>query len=104
MTAQEAVDVGFATSVTTALAVKASYSEDRLPENVRLAFKAQAPAPVEPAPTAGEHVTGIVEVAEVAARLFRRWRSRYKPLQTPRASGSTRPCGAPTLRSTTPSR
>lgn len=52
MTAQEAVDAGFATSVTAALAVKASYSEDRLPENVRLAFKAQAPAPVEPAPTA----------------------------------------------------
>lgn len=52
MTAQEAVDAGFATSVTPALAVKASYSEDRLPENVRLAFKAQAPAPVEPAPTA----------------------------------------------------
>lgn len=61
MTAQEAVDAGFATSVTAALAVKASYSEDRLPENVRLAFKAQAPAPVEPAPTAP---------AEVAARLF----------------------------------
>lgn len=70
MSAQEAVDAGFATSVTAALAVKASYSEDRLPENVRLAFKAQAPAPVEPAPTAGEHVTGSVEVAEVAARLF----------------------------------
>ena len=50
MTAQEAVDAGFATSVTPALAVKARYSEDRLPENVRLAFKAQAPAPVEPAP------------------------------------------------------
>lgn len=50
MTAQEAVNAGFATSVTPALAVKASYSEDRLPENVRLAFKAQAPAPVEPAP------------------------------------------------------
>ncbi len=70
MTAQEAVDAGFATSVTPALAVKASYSEDRLPENVRLAFKAQAPAPVEPAPTADEHVTGSVEVAEVAALLF----------------------------------
>lgn len=70
MTAQEAVDAGFATSVTTARAVKASYSEDRLPENVRLAFKAQAPAPVEPAPTAAEHVTGSVEVAGVAARLF----------------------------------
>lgn len=70
MTAQEAVDAGFATSVTPALAVKASYSEDRLPENVRLAFKAQAPAPAEPAPTADEHVTGTVEVAEVAARLF----------------------------------
>lgn len=70
MTAQEAVDAGFATSVTAALAVKASYSEDRLPENVRLAFKAQAPAPVEPAPTADEHVTGSVEVAEVVALLF----------------------------------
>lgn len=31
MTAQEAVDAGFATSVTAALAVKASYSKDRLP-------------------------------------------------------------------------
>ena len=50
MTAQEAVDAGFATSVTAALAVKASYSEDRLPENVRLAFKAPAePAADEPA-------------------------------------------------------
>ena len=58
MTAQEAVDAGFATSVTPALAVKASYSEDRLPENVRLAFKAQAPAPVEPAPTADEPAEG----------------------------------------------
>ena len=50
MTAQEAVDAGFATSVTAALAVKASYSEDRLPENVRLAFKAQAPTTDAPAP------------------------------------------------------
>ena len=58
MTAQEAVDAGFATSVTAALAVKASYSEDRLPENVRLAFKAQAPAPVEPAPTAPAEAPG----------------------------------------------
>ena len=58
MTAQEAVDAGFATSVTPALAVKASYSEDRLPENVRLAFKAQAPTTDDSVP------------AEVAARLF----------------------------------
>lgn len=63
MTAQEAVDAGFATSVTTARAVKASYSEDRLPENVRLAFKAQAPAPVEPAPTAAAQVQAIADAA-----------------------------------------
>ena len=50
MSAQEAFDAGFATSVTAALAVKASYSEDRLPENVRLAFKAQAPTTDDPAP------------------------------------------------------
>lgn len=52
MGAQEAVDAGFATAVIPALAIKASFDEHRLPENVRLAFKAQAPAPVEPAPTA----------------------------------------------------
>lgn len=66
MTAQEAVDAGFATSVTAALAVKASYSEDRLPENVRLAFKAQAPAPVEPAPVeAAAPVFGETLAAQV---------------------------------------
>lgn len=70
MTAQEAVDAGFATAVIPALAIKASFDEYRLPENVRLAFKAQAPAPVEPAPTAGEHVTGSVEVAEASAPVF----------------------------------
>ena len=68
MTAQEAVDAGFATSVTTALAVKASYSEDRLPENVRLAFKAQAPAPVEPAPA--EAPGEALEVVEAPAPVF----------------------------------
>lgn len=51
MTAQEAVDAGFATTVTPALAVRASYSEERLPEAVRLAFKAQAPEPPDQAPT-----------------------------------------------------
>lgn len=65
MTAQEAVDAGFATSVTPALAVKASYSEDRLPENVRLAFKAQAPAPVEPAPVEPAPVFGETLAAQV---------------------------------------
>ena len=64
MTAQEAVDAGFATSVTPALAVKASYSEDRLPENVRLAFKAQASA--EATGTTGE----ILEVVEASAPVF----------------------------------
>lgn len=64
MTAQEAVDAGFATSVTPALAVKASYSEDRLPENVRLAFKAQASA--EATGTTGE----ILEVVEAPAPVF----------------------------------
>lgn len=68
MTAQEAVDAGFATSVTPALAVKASYSEDRLPENVRLAFKAQAPATDEstPAEATGE----ILEAVEAPAPVF----------------------------------
>ena len=79
MTAQEAVDAGFATSVTTALAVKASYSEDRLPENVRLAFKAQAPttdgsAPVEapgeaPAPVFGETLASYAQAVANAAGL-----------------------------------
>lgn len=75
MTAQEAVDAGFATSVTTALAVKASYSEDRLPENVRLAFKAQAPttdasAPAEaPAPVFGETLASQARAIANAAGL-----------------------------------
>ena len=78
MTAQEAVDAGFATSVTAALAVKASYSEDRLPENVRLAFKAQAPAeaPGEalevveaPAPVFGETLAAHVQIIANAAGL-----------------------------------
>ena len=75
MTAQEAVDAGFATSVTAALAVKASYSEDRLPENVRLAFKAQAPttddsAPAEaPAPVFGETLAEQVQTIANAAGL-----------------------------------
>lgn len=69
MTAQEAVDAGFATSVTPALAVKASYSEDRLPENVRLAFKAQAPAPVEPALLFGETLAAQVRTIADAAGL-----------------------------------
>ena len=76
MTAQEAVDAGFATSVTPALAVKASYSEDRLPENVRLAFKAQAPttgasAPAEaPAPVFGETLAEQVHTIANAAGLW----------------------------------
>lgn len=75
MTAQEAVDAGFATSVTAALAVKASYSEDRLPENVRLAFKAQAPttddsAPAEaPVPVFGETLAAHVQTIANAAGL-----------------------------------
>lgn len=75
MTAQEAFDAGFATSVTPALAVKASYSEDRLPENVRLAFKAQAPttddpAPAEaPAPVFGETLAAQVQTIADAAGL-----------------------------------
>lgn len=71
MGAQEAVDAGFATSVTAALAVKASYSEDRLPENVRLAFKAQATAPVEPAPAEATGATGeTLEAFEAPAPVF----------------------------------
>lgn len=72
MTAQEAVDAGFATSVTPALAVKASYSEDRLPENVRLAFKAQAPTTDDSAPaeTPGEATGEILEAVEAPAPVF----------------------------------
>lgn len=41
MTAQEAVDAGFATKVTPALTVQASFDVERLPVNVRASFKAQ---------------------------------------------------------------
>lgn len=68
MTAQEAVDAGFATSVTPALAVKASYSEDRLPENVRLAFKAQAPTTDASAPA--EALGEILEAVGAPAPVF----------------------------------
>lgn len=68
MTAQEAVDAGFATSVTPALAVKARYSEDRLPENVRLAFKAQAPTTDESAPA--EATGETLESGEAPAPVF----------------------------------
>lgn len=71
MSAQEAFDAGFATAVIPALAIKASFDEHRLPENVRLAFKAQAPAPVEPAPTAPAEAPGeILEAAEAPAPVF----------------------------------
>lgn len=73
MTAQEAVDAGFATSVTPALAVKASYSEDRLPENVRLAFKASAePVADEPAEAteATEAPGETLESVEAPAPVF----------------------------------
>lgn len=69
MTAQEAVDAGFATSVTPALAVKASYSEDRLPENVRLAFRAQAPTKDDSAPVFGETLAAQVQTIANAAGL-----------------------------------
>lgn len=75
MTAQEAVDAGFATSVTAALAVKASYSEDRLPENVRLAFKAQAPTTDDSAPVFGETLAEQVHTIANAAGLW-----QYAPL------------------------
>ena len=68
MSAQEAFDAGFATSVTAALAVKASYSEDRLPENVRLAFKAQAPTTDASAPA--EAPGEALEVVEAPAPVF----------------------------------
>ena len=60
MTAQEAVDAGFATAVVPALAVQASFDVERLPENVRASFEAQQPE--EPAPPA-ENVTAAIEVA-----------------------------------------
>lgn len=71
MTAQEAVDAGFATSVTPALAVKASYSEDRLPENVRLAFKAQAQTHGESTPAKATGAAGETqEVVEALTPAF----------------------------------
>lgn len=71
MTAQEAVDAGFATSVTAALAVKASYSEDRLPENVRIAFKAQAPTTDDSAPAKAPGAAGeTLEDGEAPAPVF----------------------------------
>lgn len=45
MTAQEAVDAGFATKVTAAAQVKASFELERLPENVRAAYQAHQDAP-----------------------------------------------------------
>lgn len=42
MTAQEAVDAGFATSVTAALALRASFDPARLPEGVRAVFNTAA--------------------------------------------------------------
>lgn len=71
MTAQEAVDAGFATTMTTALAVTASYSEDRLPEQVRAAFKAHSAdttPPVEP-PDSPE-VSESLKTAEATAPVF----------------------------------
>ena len=42
MTAQEAVDAGFATKVVDAVQAKASFELERLPENVRAAYEAGA--------------------------------------------------------------
>ena len=74
MTAQEAVDAGFATKVTPALAVQASFDVDRLPDNVRASFKAQEQeqTPEDPAPTA-DNVPGTLQEAaarELSAILF----------------------------------
>ena len=50
MTAQEAVDAGFATSVTEATQAKASFDLDRLPENVRAVFAlaGEPPSDIDP--------------------------------------------------------
>lgn len=76
MSAQEAFDAGFATAVIPALAIKASFDEYRLPENVRLAFKASAEpaaddsAPAEaPAPVFGETLAEQVQTIANAAGL-----------------------------------
>lgn len=73
MSAQEAFDAGFATAVIPALAIKASFDEHRLPENVRLAFKAQAPAPTAPAeapaPVFGETLASQAQAIANAAGL-----------------------------------
>lgn len=68
MGAQEAFDAGFATAVIPALAIKASFDEHRLPENVRLAFKAQAPVEA-PAPVFGETLASQAQAIANAAGL-----------------------------------
>ena len=45
LTAQEALDMGFATSVVAASPIKASFELDRLPANVRASYENAAPAP-----------------------------------------------------------
>jgi len=61
MTAQEAFEAGFATKVTKAIEVRASFDPDRLPENVKAVFSAAKPQPTAP------HVNHADLVAQVAA-------------------------------------
>lgn len=49
MTAQEALDMGFATSVVAASPIRASFELDRLPSNVRAAYEGAATAPEDAA-------------------------------------------------------
>lgn len=64
MTAQEAVDAGFATEVAPAVEARASFDPERLPANVQAAF-AGAPRPQESQPQESEQQTPLA--AQIAA-------------------------------------
>lgn len=64
MTAQEAVDAGFATSVIPALQLRASFDKARLPTEVRAAFDAAAEPVVEDAAPAVEDAEPVVDAPE----------------------------------------
>lgn len=71
MSAAEAVEAGFATSVISEVPVKAAFDLDRLPENVRAAYasaKASAPAPAPaPAPEPGASALTLADTIESQA-------------------------------------
>lgn len=70
MTAQEAVDAGFATSVTPALQLRASFDKARLPTEVRAAFDAAAEPVVEDAEPVVDAPENTVETPAAPAPTF----------------------------------